>query len=457
MALPDILRNIGKALDRVERFVDGDRSINPKNTLNGIRISITTIQEHMQRHVQDAINSQDLLNTANRQINDIVNTRNELLRRDQMMEQAWKDERQARQQRDDEINNLRDAVCENVYEKCWWKRRHTACAQQAQNLKRYYRQAQADIGLLEYNRDRVYNRYEKWKAKEINSRQIILNLQNNPPGNMVTVQDVTISLAPLIAQIPHYTGQEPPDDYYNRMIQQFTYDTALGVVGFNDAVKTQILSSKMTGKFIPPDPFQHPAGTNVVTPALFLAWLRHKYREVMVGSSQASMRALMNEKFLPIDTTDSYEKRVRPYVQDIPYADAQSILYNHLPENLALRVQIANPVDLNAFFTELKRKWLEVGGTSISAQAIQQIPGPTQTLAIQPQKDSLNEGLKAIAFMKRLAGDLQYTGLASDVDILDNFIYDDLGKRFERKTNHNRRSLFAEPQVRNTNTTKKAV
>jgi hypothetical protein len=36
-----------------------------------------------------------------------------------MMEQAWRDESQARQQRDDEIINLRDTVCENVYEKCW--------------------------------------------------------------------------------------------------------------------------------------------------------------------------------------------------------------------------------------------------------------------------------------------------------------------------------------------------
>src|SRR3989337_2935962 len=206
MALPDILRNIGRALDRVERFVDGDRSINPKNTLNGIRISITTIQEHMQRHVQDTINSQDLLNTANRQINEIVNTRNDLLRRDQMMTQAWRDERQARQQRDDEINNLRDTVCENVYEKCWWKRRYIACTQQAQNLKWYYRQSRNDIGLLEYNRDRVYDRYEKWKAKEINPSQIILNLQNNPPGNMATLPEVLNAMAPLLAQIPQYNG-----------------------------------------------------------------------------------------------------------------------------------------------------------------------------------------------------------------------------------------------------------
>jgi hypothetical protein len=38
-----------------------------------------------------------------------------------MMTQALTDERRARQQRDDKINNLRDTVCENVYEKCWWR------------------------------------------------------------------------------------------------------------------------------------------------------------------------------------------------------------------------------------------------------------------------------------------------------------------------------------------------
>ncbi|CAI2193372.1 19960_t:CDS:2, partial [Funneliformis geosporum] len=129
MALPDILRNIGTALDQVERYIDRDTSFNPKNTLNEIRIS-------------DNVNLQDLLNTSyrqtNRTMNDMTNFRNDSLRNVQMMEQAWRDERQARQQRDDEIINLRDTVCENVYEKCWWKRRYTACTQQAQNLKRYY-------------------------------------------------------------------------------------------------------------------------------------------------------------------------------------------------------------------------------------------------------------------------------------------------------------------------------
>ena len=59
--------------------------------------------------------------------------------------------------------------------------------------------------------------------------------------------------------------------------------------------------------------------------------------------------------------------------------------------------------------------------------------------------------------MKQLAEDLQYTGLTSDVDTLDHFIYDDLGKRLPRKTSHIRRSPFTELPARNTNATKKAV
>src|SRR6266542_3679691 len=88
MAIPDILRNIGTALDQIERYINGDTSFDPRNTLNGIRISIITIQGHMQRHAQEAINSQGLLNIANRRINnlmnDLANTRNDCLRRNQL-------------------------------------------------------------------------------------------------------------------------------------------------------------------------------------------------------------------------------------------------------------------------------------------------------------------------------------------------------------------------------------
>ena len=36
MALLGLLRDIATAIDRAELYVDGDRSFNPKNTLNGI-------------------------------------------------------------------------------------------------------------------------------------------------------------------------------------------------------------------------------------------------------------------------------------------------------------------------------------------------------------------------------------------------------------------------------------
>ena len=101
MALPDILRNIGTALDRLEvHIAGGDPTLNPNNTLNGIQISITTIRGHMDRHVQDAINMQGQLNTAynllhnangqiNNFFNDMTNVRNECLRRTQILTLAY--------------------------------------------------------------------------------------------------------------------------------------------------------------------------------------------------------------------------------------------------------------------------------------------------------------------------------------------------------------------------------
>jgi cephalosporin hydroxylase len=50
----------------------------------------------------------------------------------------------------------------------------------------------------------------------LNLQQQILALQNNPP-NMVAIQDVMHSLEPLLAQLPNYGGQEPPDVYYQKL------------------------------------------------------------------------------------------------------------------------------------------------------------------------------------------------------------------------------------------------
>src|SRR6266542_5125764 len=55
----------------------------------------------------------------------------------------------------------------------------------------HLQRSRGDIGLLEYNRDRLYERYEKWKNKTRAEHQNILNLQgqilalqNNPPNQI---------------------------------------------------------------------------------------------------------------------------------------------------------------------------------------------------------------------------------------------------------------------------------
>jgi len=98
-----------------------------------------------------------------------------------------------------------------------------------------------------------------------------LNLQNNPLGNMAGIQDVMNAMAPILVQIPQFIGQEPPDDYYNKVKQAIDYAHNLGVAGFNDPMKVTVLSGKMAGRFVPPNPFNNGVGNAVNTPALFQA------------------------------------------------------------------------------------------------------------------------------------------------------------------------------------------
>ena len=84
--------------------------------------------------------------------------------------------------------------------------------------------------MLIYWRDQIIIQYEKWKTKTHDARQLILNLnqqiinlQNNPLlnpllANMATIQEVMAVVTPLIAPVPQYIGQEPPEDYVNKII-----------------------------------------------------------------------------------------------------------------------------------------------------------------------------------------------------------------------------------------------
>ena len=68
----------------------------------------------------------------------------------------------------------------------------------------HLQQCRGDIGLLEYNRDRLYERYEKWKAKEKNFCQNILNLQ----GQILALKNNPLNIHQI-----GMVGYEPPIFY----------------------------------------------------------------------------------------------------------------------------------------------------------------------------------------------------------------------------------------------------
>ncbi|RGB31552.1 hypothetical protein C1646_670820 [Rhizophagus diaphanus] len=197
-------------------------------------------------------------------------------------------------------------------------------------------------------------------------------------------------MAPLLAREDAYIGQEAPDDYFNRISQILAYGNTLAVAGFNNAIKTNVLASKMAGRFVPPNPFNNAAAVLVNTSALFQQCLRDTYQTVMIGANRTSLKALNHEKFTIADLPETYEKRIKPYAQGIIFADALPYLYDHLPNKLSVRMRMIAPADLNAFFQNLRTLWLECAGQvwkESEKPSIQQISPSSQALAILPQKD----------------------------------------------------------------------
>ncbi|GET58820.1 hypothetical protein GLOIN_2v1885507 [Rhizophagus irregularis DAOM 181602=DAOM 197198] len=200
--------------------------------------------------------------------------------------------------------------------------------------------------MLRYNADT-----ERWRRRHAGC----IPLQNNPP-NMATIQDVMHTISPGLAQLPFYDGQEPPDSYYQKLRAVNEMARPLAVAVFNAAMRCSVMKNKMSGRFIPV-PANNPYNANAAinTEPEFLNWLQGKYRDVMVGTNQGAIIALMNESFSPIDTPDTYAKRIRSLAQGQVYAEILPYLYNHLPDVLEMRVRIAAPADLDAFFNELQK------------------------------------------------------------------------------------------------------
>ena len=118
----------------------------------------------------------------------------------------------------------------------------------------------------------------------------------------------------------------------------------------------------MGGKYLPvpaQDPYN--GNANINTPATLCAWMRSKYQRETVGSRQSALQRLTQKRFLPTDSPDTYEKRIRPLLLGVADGDAQTVefLKNHLLGDLYTWMRAVAPAGINAFFTNLKDMWLE--------------------------------------------------------------------------------------------------
>ncbi|PKY56769.1 hypothetical protein RhiirA4_428492 [Rhizophagus irregularis] len=94
-------------------------------------------------------------------------------------------------------------------------------------------------------------------------------------------------IAPILAKNKPYTGQEPPDDYLDRLIHQsisfaqghMTVIENANAGDFDDAVKCNIYKAQMGGKYLPvpaQDPYN--GNANINTPDTLRVWMRSHYQ-----------------------------------------------------------------------------------------------------------------------------------------------------------------------------------
>ncbi|CAG8653265.1 648_t:CDS:2, partial [Ambispora gerdemannii] len=81
---------------------------------------------------------------------------------------------------------------------------------------------------------------------------------------------------------------------------------------FNDAVKYDVLKSKIEGKFAPVPanaPYTH-GNPAINTPAILWGYLNIKYQRETIGSQQSAIQRLTQERFQSYDTLDSYKAKI---------------------------------------------------------------------------------------------------------------------------------------------------
>ena len=265
---------------------------------------------------------------------------------------------------------------------------------------------------------------------------------------MATTSDLYQMIAPALAQIDNYNGKEAPDDYYQKILSVFdSIATAIMAANgatagtFVDTHKCDILKSKMGEKFRPVpanDPYtnNNPA---INSPATFIVWLQHKYREVTAGNDELALQTLIQERFNTMDTPETYEARIRKLRVGFDDATVLQILYTHIPVELRNNVKTYMAIrgdgnqNVENFFKDLKKCWLDRYGIS-SSQSTVSLPQKQSTY--QQPVIPLTQDNRALDEIEMIAMRLGYPDDASrNLNDMRTFIDD----QFERLGYHMRR------------------
>src|SRR6185437_12953703 len=414
MATTNLIANVNRGLDRIENHIRGVGTPmqNPANVIDGIRGLLNTIQVTLQNITAERDQYQNILNDTNNRERDLGNqlrdSRNQNLRLQRLLDESRVRVEKTVRERDN-AQGERDlamlAYNNERQESRRWMFSYRDKDRRVQGLLRekfakqllYQRDTnrlQQNTRQLQTNAQNQVNRMliiiarkqtrigellrEKFvfqlvirqrDQNNLNLQGQILALQNNPLLNMANAHLRRLPLLkilnPNLGKFQSYTGQEPPDEYLDKVIQSWAHleghMTLLenaNAGDFDNAYKCEILKSMMGGKYTPV-----PANNGLVagnpainTPDTLRAWMRAKYQRETVGNQQSAIQRLTQERFQSYDTPDTYETRIQPLLLGVADNDVQVLgfLKSQLSDDLYTWMRIANPAGIDAFFTELK-------------------------------------------------------------------------------------------------------
>nr|CAG8608679.1 15738_t:CDS:2 [Entrophospora candida] len=167
-----------------------------------------------------------------------------------LMTRVYHNEKEARRNMQSLYNKKHRRVVELLREKF---AAQLLCTNRRKKLQQKINTCQNDLFLSDIQID---TKWGKWKNRCRNSEQIImnlnqniLNLQNNIANqpHMAAIHEIYQILHSPLSQIPNYIGKEPPDEYYQKIINVIDSINTI-IVGFQDVIVIPALYTHL-----PPD------------------------------------------------------------------------------------------------------------------------------------------------------------------------------------------------------------